>query len=156
MTGNSPAIHRWAIIFRPCGLVEVAFHRKQRGTFLLIPRRQRFRLVLLLTSDLHGGCGPKLTHGFDWTPLAGRGTVPVSASLVSALCFAYAAMKAYREGAENKFVLHPELIESLPRLSPLPGHTPESVNASELLEGANQSKVVYDASTEAPWLSVNQ
>jgi len=29
-----------------------------------------------LTSDLHGGCSPKLTHGFDETPLAGRGTVP--------------------------------------------------------------------------------
>jgi hypothetical protein len=64
------------------------------------------------------------------------------ASLLSALCFAYAgledlevdlriargnrnvtqtrafaAMKMYREGAENKFVLHPELIETLPRLT---------------------------------------
>ena len=96
------------------------------------------------------------------------------ASLISALCFAYsdledkeldlkiargdrnvvqerayAAMKMYREGADNKFVLHPELIESLPRLTPLPGHTPQSVNSSAILEGANQSKVVYDASTEA-------
>ena len=31
-----------------------------------------------LTSDLHGGCGPKLTHGFAETPLAGRGTVPTA------------------------------------------------------------------------------
>ena len=58
-------------------------------------------------------------------------------------------MKMYREGAENKFVLHPELIETLPRLSPLPGHTPQPVNASAVLEGTNQSKVVYDASTDA-------
>jgi len=96
------------------------------------------------------------------------------ASLISGLCFAYsdlegkeldlkiargdrnviqtrayAAMKMYREGAENKFVLHPELLESLPRLSPLPGHTPEAVNSSAILEGTNQSKVVYDASTES-------
>ncbi len=96
------------------------------------------------------------------------------ASLLSALCFAYAgledlevdlriargnrnvtqtrayaAMKMYREGAENKFVLHPELIETLPRLTPLPGHTPDAVNASAVLEGTNQSKVVYDASTDA-------
>lgn len=96
------------------------------------------------------------------------------ASAVSALCFAYAdlegkevdlriargnrnviqakaysAMKAYREGAENKFAMHPELIESLPRLSPLPGHTSQPVNASAVLEGTNQSKVVYDASTDS-------
>ena len=96
------------------------------------------------------------------------------ASAVSALCFAYAgledkevdlriargnrnvtqtrayaAMKMYREGAENKFVLHPELIETLPRLSPLPGHTPDAVNASAMLEGSNQSKIVHDASTDA-------
>ena len=62
---------------------------------------------------------------------------------------AYAAMKMYREGAANKFVLHPELIESLPRLTPLPGHTPQAVNSSAVLEGTNESKIVYDASTEA-------
>ena len=61
---------------------------------------------------------------------------------------AYAAMKAYRGGAENKFVLHPELLESLPRLTPLPGHTPERVNASAMFEGTNQSKIVHDASTD--------
>ena len=62
---------------------------------------------------------------------------------------AYEAMKVYREGAPDKFVLHPELIDSLPRLSPLPGHTPQAVNASAVLEGTNQSKVVYDASTDS-------
>ena len=62
---------------------------------------------------------------------------------------AYAAMKTYREGAENKFALHPELIESLPRLTPLPGHTPERVNASAMFEAPNESKIVHDASTDA-------
>jgi hypothetical protein len=31
----------------------------------------------------------------------------------------------------------------------LPGHTPAPVNASAVLEGTNQSKVEYDASTDA-------
>ena len=62
---------------------------------------------------------------------------------------AYGAMLAYRESAENKYALHPEMIESLPRLSPLPGHTPERVNASAVFEAPNQSKVVYDASEDS-------
>ena len=61
---------------------------------------------------------------------------------------AYEAMKVYREGATDKFVLHPQLIDSLPRLTPLPGHTPERVNASAVFEAPNQSKVVYDASPD--------
>jgi hypothetical protein len=61
---------------------------------------------------------------------------------------AYGAMLAYREGAVNNYALHPEMIESLPRLSPLPGHTPERVNASAVFESPDQSKVVYDASTD--------
>jgi len=42
------------------------------------PERDEVRRsnVGLLTSDLHGGCGPKLTHGLYRAPLAGRGTVP--------------------------------------------------------------------------------
>jgi hypothetical protein len=58
-------------------------------------------------------------------------------------------LKIYREGAENKIVLHPELIESLPRLTPLPGHTPERVNASAMFEVPDKSKSVHDASTDA-------
>ena len=34
--------------------------------------------VRVLTSDLHGGCGPKLTHGLLRAPLAGRDTVPTA------------------------------------------------------------------------------
>ncbi len=62
---------------------------------------------------------------------------------------AYAVMKAYREVAPDKFVLFPELLETLPRLSPLPGHTPESVNASAIFQAPDQSKVVYEESTDA-------
>lgn len=62
---------------------------------------------------------------------------------------AYTVMKAYREVAPGKFVMFPELLESLPRLSPTPGHTPEAVNASAIFEAPDKSKVVYDASTDA-------
>jgi hypothetical protein len=61
---------------------------------------------------------------------------------------AYIVMKTYREAAPNLFVLFPELIDSLPRLSPLPGHTPEAVNASAIFEAPDKSKVVYDESTD--------
>src|SRR5688572_11179070 len=62
---------------------------------------------------------------------------------------AYATMRAYREAAPNKFVLFPELLDSLPRLSPLPGHTPDRVNASAIFEAPDRSKVVYDESTDS-------
>jgi len=62
---------------------------------------------------------------------------------------AYAVMKAYREAVPGKLAQFPDLVETLPRLTPLPGHTPDAVNASAILEGTNQSKVVYDASSDA-------
>ena len=61
---------------------------------------------------------------------------------------AYGAMLAYREGATNNYVLHPEMMDTLPRLSPLPGHTPAAVNASAVLEAPDHSKIVHDASTD--------
>ena len=62
---------------------------------------------------------------------------------------AYEIMKAYRENVPPKMSNWPELVETMPRLTPLPGHTPDAVNASAVLEGANQSKTVYDESTDA-------
>ena len=63
---------------------------------------------------------------------------------------AYAIMKAYREAVSGSVVANfPSLVETLPRLSPLPGHTPDAVNASAIFVGPNSSKVVYDASTDA-------
>ena len=62
---------------------------------------------------------------------------------------AYDVMRLYREVAPGKYALHPEMIETLPRLTPLPGHTPERVNASAMFEAPNHSKIVHDASTDA-------
>ena len=41
------------------------------------------------------------------------------------------------------------MIDTLPRLSPLPGHTPASVNASAVFVAPNESRVIYDASTDS-------
>ena len=61
---------------------------------------------------------------------------------------AYEAMKMYREGARNGFRAFPELLETLPRLTPLPGHTPAPVNASAVFVAPDESKVVYEASND--------
>lgn len=61
---------------------------------------------------------------------------------------AYAAMKIYRQAVPVKLSQHPELVETLPALTPLPGHTPEPVQASATLLGANESKVVHTASVD--------
>ena len=62
---------------------------------------------------------------------------------------AYEMMKAYRENVPAKMSAFPELVDTMPRLTPLPGHTPEAVNSSAILLGTDQSKVVYDASTDS-------
>ncbi len=62
---------------------------------------------------------------------------------------AYEVMKLYRETVPVKVKQFPELVETMPRLSPLPGHTPDAVNASAIFVAPNSSKVVYDASTDA-------
>ena len=62
---------------------------------------------------------------------------------------AYAIMKAYREAIPGSDVAEfPALVETLPRLSPLPGHTPDAVNSSAVYLAPGSSKVVYDASTD--------
>ena len=62
---------------------------------------------------------------------------------------AYEVMKLYRETVPVKVKQFPELVETMPRLSPLPGHTPDAVNSSAIFVAPNSSKVVYDASTDA-------
>ena len=62
---------------------------------------------------------------------------------------AYVVLKAYRENVPAKMSAFPELVDTMPRLTPLPGHTPDAVNSSAILEGTNQSKVVYDASNDS-------
>lgn len=62
---------------------------------------------------------------------------------------AYTAMKAYRQAVPPRCRQHPTLVDTLPRLTPLPGHTPDPVNASAVFESPDKSKVVYTASTDA-------
>jgi len=62
---------------------------------------------------------------------------------------AYGVMKTYREVLPGKIPQLPVLVETMPRLTPLPGHTPAPVNASAIFMDPNASKVIYDASTDA-------
>lgn len=60
----------------------------------------------------------------------------------------YEILLAYRENVPGKMSAFPELVDTMPRLTPLPGHTPEPVNASAVFEAPDKSKVVHDASTD--------
>ncbi len=62
---------------------------------------------------------------------------------------AYAMMKAYRVAVASRCAQHPELVDTLPALSPTPGHTPEAVAASAVFEAPDKSRVTYEASTDA-------
>ena len=62
---------------------------------------------------------------------------------------AYEIMKWYRETVPDMMANFPVLVETMPRLTPLPGHTPEAVNSSVIFLAPNQAKVVYDASTDS-------
>lgn len=61
---------------------------------------------------------------------------------------AYETLKAYREAVPGKLTGFPELIDTLPRLTPLPGHTPDAVNASAVFQAPNATKVVYSGSND--------
>ncbi len=61
---------------------------------------------------------------------------------------AYQTMKAYREAVPGKLTAFPELIDTMPRLTPLPGHTPNAVNASAVFQAPNTARVVYDGSND--------
>jgi hypothetical protein len=60
----------------------------------------------------------------------------------------YEAIKAYREAVPGKLTEFPELVDTLPRLTPLPGHTPNAVNASAIFQAPNATRVVYDGSND--------
>ncbi len=62
---------------------------------------------------------------------------------------AYETMKFYREAVPGRLAAFPDLVETLPRLTPLPGHTPEAVNASAIFQAPNASRVAYAASSDA-------
>ena len=62
---------------------------------------------------------------------------------------AYEAMKMYRQAVPSKCAQHPNLVDTLPRLTPEPGSTPDALNASAIFQAPNESKVVHTAVTEA-------
>ncbi|HEV7401940.1 MAG TPA: hypothetical protein VGO11_03405 [Chthoniobacteraceae bacterium] len=62
---------------------------------------------------------------------------------------AYLTMKAYRLAVPARCKQFPELVETLPALTPSPGHTPDPVNASAVFQAPDQAKVVYSASADA-------
>ena len=61
---------------------------------------------------------------------------------------AYAVMKGYREVVPGICAAFPALLESLPRLTPLPGHTPARVAAQAEFIAPDQSRVTHEASEE--------
>jgi hypothetical protein len=61
---------------------------------------------------------------------------------------AYETIKAYREAVPGKLTEFPELVDTLPRLTPLPGHTPNAVNASAIFQAPNTTRVIYDGSND--------
>lgn len=128
--------------------------------------------AMILWEEINGSLAPA---GVTLPLTLGDGTTHGSfASAISALQFAYAGeqrksrgvvlararrnrvqntayelMKSYREAVPGKLSNFPELIETLPRLSPLPGHTPAAVNASAVFVAPGSSMIVHDASTDA-------
>lgn len=62
---------------------------------------------------------------------------------------AYDLLRIYRAAVEARCRDLPDVIASLPRLTPLPGHTPDPVNASAVFVAPNQSRIIHDASLEA-------
>lgn len=61
---------------------------------------------------------------------------------------AYAIMKAFRQAVPVRLAAHPALVETMPRLTPLPGHTPEPVKAEASLVAPDRIKVTYGKSED--------
>lgn len=60
----------------------------------------------------------------------------------------YEVMKAYREAIPARLTAHPDIIETLPRLTPLPGHTPIPVTATAEYVAPNQARITYTPSLD--------
>ena len=61
---------------------------------------------------------------------------------------AYAIMKAYREAVPVMLVAFPAMLDTLPRLTPLPGHTPVPVEATATLLTPGSAKISHGASAD--------
>lgn len=62
---------------------------------------------------------------------------------------AKAVMVSYRKVVPARCAQHPTLVETLPALTPPPGHTPDAVNASAVFQAPDQAKIVHAASPDA-------
>jgi len=62
---------------------------------------------------------------------------------------AKAVMVSYRKVVPARCAQHPTLVDTLPAVTPPPGHTPDPVHASAVFQAPDQAKIVYDASAEA-------
>ena len=65
---------------------------------------------------------------------------------------AYEVMKAYRQTVPARLANNQQLVDTMPRLTPEPGHTPEPVQASGTFTAPSTSHIVHTASNE-PTLS---
>lgn len=67
----------------------------------------------------------------------------------SIMATARAVMVSYRKIIPARCAQFPALVQTMPEVTPRPGHTPEPVNASAVFQAPDQAKIVYDASDEA-------
>ncbi|MGL5962871.1 MAG: hypothetical protein ACRCZ2_00495, partial [Fusobacteriaceae bacterium] len=67
---------------------------------------------------------------------------------------AKAVMINYRKIVPARCAQHPALVDTLPAVTPPPGHTPAPVTASAVFVAPDQAKVVHAASTEATLLRI--
>lgn len=63
-----------------------------------------------------------------------------------------AVLVAYREAVPFAVAGNQPLLDTLPRLTPEPGHTPDPVNASAALEGTNQARISHTQSDDPDFL----
>lgn len=64
----------------------------------------------------------------------------------------YAALKLYRLAVPARVPGNQALLDSLPKLTPDPGHTPKAVSASAVFQAPDLAHVVYEASEDADLL----
>lgn len=65
------------------------------------------------------------------------------------IALARALIVTYRKVVPSRCIQFPTLVETLPALTPPPGHTPDPVNASAVFEEPDKAKLVYEESTDA-------
>lgn len=61
---------------------------------------------------------------------------------------AYSVMKNYRTALPGKAMEFPTLVSTMPRISPLPGHTPDPVSASGTFVPPNMAQITHTTSSE--------